>query len=91
MARWLVMFCMCSAGPALGDDYILFSDGSTAWRNEHGQIWGRSHPPGRQDPPGAAQRPPAPPSAFGDDGTFYVPAGPQGVWDTRTGQLIPVR
>lgn len=77
---------------ANADDLIQFNDGTTAWRNQNGQIWGRTPPPPQPTHNDwQHQQPQNNPSGFGSDGTFYAPAAGNQVLDTRSGRFVPIR
>jgi hypothetical protein len=98
MKKFLFVVAMaCSAVHA--DEFVTYPDGSTAWRNESGYIYGQSGGAStiNRAGPGAINSSTGEylaPSGDGGytgtrDGRYYAPAGPNGVVDTQTGRFIP--
>lgn len=77
---------------ANADDLIQFSDGSAAWRNSNGEIWGKTpSPPQPQQNDGGDDQRNDNLTGFGSDGTYFIPGGSGQVLDTRGGRFVPVR
>ena len=92
MRKFFAIAFVSMVWPAQADEFIHFSDGTTAWRNSNGQVWGKTQPPPRPPQYGKHYRQhQTNPTAFGSDGTFYIPAGPNQMMDTRRGGFVPIR
>jgi len=77
---------------AHADEFVQYSDGSTAFKTESGHVFGRSggEYSARQANPDAYSSQPQ--TGYTDNqGTYYAPAGDGGSVNTRTGQYIPAR
>ncbi len=73
---------------AQADEFIQFSDGSTAWRNDSGHVWGKT--PSPQHDYDDSQRFEDRNPVVDQHGTVYVPSG-SGWVNTQTGQYTPGR
>lgn len=76
---------------AIADEFIQFNDGSTGWRGENGNVWGKTPNPSRSydsndsdDSWSQNKRTPI----VDQQGTVYAPDG-NGYVNTRNGQFVP--
>jgi len=81
----LTLIFIALSASVSADGLIQFSDGTTAWRNSNGEIWGKTSLPSQPEQDNNNV------SGFGSDGTFYAPAGQNQVLDTNRGGFVPVR
>lgn len=89
----MMMALLVVSSTAVADEFVQFSDGSTGWRGQNGQIWGKTPSPSANYGSG---------SGYGVDhgvrqpivdtqrGTVYAPAG-NGYINTETGDFVPGR
>lgn len=85
----MMITLMVIGSTAVADDFIQFSDGSTAWRNPSGHIYGKTPSPsfgaGFDDDFGRDMRQPI---IDPRSGTVYTPAA-GGYINTQTGDFVP--
>jgi hypothetical protein len=89
----MTLFFMMATTQASADELIQFNDGSTGWRGENGNVWGKtpssSHNFDSNDSSNSWQKNNRTP-IVDQHGTVYAPAG-SGYVNTQNGQFIPGR
>lgn len=73
------------------DDFVQFNDGSTGWRGENGNVWGKTPSPSRSyesNSPDQSWSNNNRTPIVDQHGTVYAPSG-NGYVNTRNGRFIP--
>lgn len=86
MKKMIITILLIVSSTAIADEFVQFNDGSTAWREKDGFIWGKTPSPKHDFDSNENSKHNH--VIVDTDGTTYVPSG-NGYINTQTGQFVP--